>query len=149
MADPAPSKPPVGITEFLDAHHRHWCDAEFLFNDGRFANADQLYGFCAECGLKAAMVRFGMRVDERGRPEEPYSKHLPALWPLFKAFVAQQDARRHLPDFPEGNPFGNWTVHDRYRRADHATKTFVEHHRTGAQNVAEMVRRLMRDMRGD
>lgn len=149
MTDPALSRAPVGITEFLDAHHRHWRDAEFLFADARLANADQLYGFCAECGLKAVMVRFGMRIDDRGRPEKPYRIHLPELWPLFEAFVARQDARRNLPDFPEENPFRNWTVEDRYRRADHATTTFVEHHRTGARNVVQMVRSLMRDSRGE
>ncbi|MDE0002871.1 MAG: hypothetical protein OXQ29_09265 [Rhodospirillaceae bacterium] len=36
--------------DFLDAHRRHWCDAELLFNDSRWANADQMYGFSAECG---------------------------------------------------------------------------------------------------
>ena len=35
---------------FLDAHNRHWKDAELLFCRARLANADQLYGFSAECG---------------------------------------------------------------------------------------------------
>ena len=149
MTDSAPSAPPVGIADFLDAHHRHWRDAEFLFADARLANADQLYGFCAECGLKATMVRFGMRLNDRGLPEKKYREHLPGLWSLFETFVEQQDARRNLPDFPEDNPFRNWSVDDRYRRADHTTTTFVEHHRTGARRVVEMVRHLMRDLRGE
>lgn len=149
MTDSAPSAPPVAIADFLDAHHRHWSDAEFLFADARLANADQLYGFCAECGLKATMVRLGMRLDDRGRPKKKYRKHLPDLWSLFEGFVEQHDARRHLPAFPEGNPFRHWDLEDRYRRADHATKTFVERHRTGARNVVEMVRHLMGDLRGE
>ena len=47
-------------TDFLDAHKRHWADAEYLFNGSRWANADQLYGVSAECGLKRLMVAFGM-----------------------------------------------------------------------------------------
>ena len=42
-------------TDFADAHRRHWEDAELLHDHGRWANADQLYGFSAECGLKAVM----------------------------------------------------------------------------------------------
>ena len=56
--------------DFVDAHHRHWTDAELLFERDRWANADQLYGFSAECGLKAVMKTFGMPVDETGTPEE-------------------------------------------------------------------------------
>jgi hypothetical protein len=37
--------------DFLDAHYRHWQDAELLFGRGRLANADHLYGLAAECGL--------------------------------------------------------------------------------------------------
>lgn len=40
--------------DFPDAHARHWQDAERLAQAGRWANADQLYGYSAECGLKAS-----------------------------------------------------------------------------------------------
>ena len=46
----------LGVThsaDFSNAHNRHWQDAELLFCDRRWANADHLYGFSAECGLKA------------------------------------------------------------------------------------------------
>lgn len=42
-------------TDFVDAHERHWRDAELLWQHQRWANADQLYGLSAECGLKALM----------------------------------------------------------------------------------------------
>ena len=47
-------------TDFVDSHRRHWQDAELLFDQSRWANADQLYGFSAECGLKAVMKALGM-----------------------------------------------------------------------------------------
>lgn len=40
---------------FLDAHHRHWDDAELLYQAQRWANADHLFGVSAECGLKRLM----------------------------------------------------------------------------------------------
>ena len=42
--------------DFLDAHQRHWDDAEHLLQAQRWANADHLYGFAAECGLKAVVA---------------------------------------------------------------------------------------------
>ena len=46
--------------DFKDAHSRHWVDAELLFGKSRWANADHLYGFSVECGLKAVMAKLGM-----------------------------------------------------------------------------------------
>ena len=70
--------------DFVDAHRRHWEDGELLFLNDRWASADQMYGFCAECGLKAIMMRSGMEVDERGGPEEEqYRKHVQDLWSVF------------------------------------------------------------------
>jgi len=74
--------------DFVDAHRRHWQDAELLFDQSRWANADQLYGFSAECGLKAMMQALGMSVDAGGRPtDEKHRKHVQDLWPIFKSFV--------------------------------------------------------------
>ena len=44
---------------------RHWLDAEQLFHltPPRLANADQLYGLSAECGLKALMHKWGMELN--------------------------------------------------------------------------------------
>lgn len=49
--------------DFLDAHERHWGDAERLFQAQRWANADHLYGMAAECGMKRLMLAFGMPYD--------------------------------------------------------------------------------------
>jgi hypothetical protein len=51
--------------DFLDAHERHWQDAELLLTNQRLANADHLYGMSAECGLKRLMLAFGMTYDFR------------------------------------------------------------------------------------
>jgi len=56
--------------DFYDAHERHWVDAELLRDKERWANADHLYGFAAECGLKRLMLAFGMTLDASGKPSE-------------------------------------------------------------------------------
>ncbi|WHF34964.1 hypothetical protein [Aeromonas salmonicida] len=48
--------------DFLDAHARHWDDAESLLQAQRWANADHLYGMAAECGLKQLMRVFMYRI---------------------------------------------------------------------------------------
>ncbi len=54
--------------DFVDSHRQHWTDAELLYRNDRWLNADQLYGLCAECGLKAIMRRSGMLVGRLGIP---------------------------------------------------------------------------------
>lgn len=72
---------------FLDAHKRHWNDAERLFAAACYANADQLYGMAAECGLKQLMVQFGMAVDSAtGSPTEAVDKT--GGKPYFRAVTA-------------------------------------------------------------
>lgn len=134
--------PSARTADFPAAQHRHWSDAEFLFAVGRLANAHQLYGYCAECGLKAVMVHFGLSVDEEGHPEPQYRKHLPALWTLFEAFLDSRDAGLRLPGLPEPNPFEDWTVSARYSRGDHATPDSVRRHRTAAREIAKMIEPL-------
>ena len=49
-------------------HRRHWEARRALVRGEALANADQLYGFSAECGLKAVMVKNGMPIDDLGVP---------------------------------------------------------------------------------
>jgi hypothetical protein len=54
------------MTDFYNAYTRHIEDAEFLFSASHLGNADQIYGYAAECGLKCLMLHFGMPVDITG-----------------------------------------------------------------------------------
>ena len=60
----------IHSADYTDAHRRHWSDAQLLFRHARWANADQLYGFSAECGLRAVMRALGMPVETTGMPEK-------------------------------------------------------------------------------
>ena len=118
--------------DFADAHLRHWTDAELLFENERWANADQLYGFSAECGLKAV-------IEEQGGPiTGEYKKHIHELWPRFVDFM---DKNGELwSEFPDGEPFGDWSHHDRYVRQDLFRPGDVERYRDAAERIFRMIK---------
>ena len=132
--------------DYNDAHCRHWQDAELLRVHRRWANADQLYGFSAECGLKAVMQALGMPVDDTGRPQaDEHRKHVQALWPVFLSFAVENDGAHFATLLPVTNPFGDWSHHDRYAASRHFGSDRVEVHREAALRVCEMVTRATRD----
>ena len=126
-------------SDFADAHERHWQDAELLFEHHRWANADQLYGMSAECGLKAVMQELGMPLDDTGRPEREYRKHVNELWLVFQDFASGRDGARYLKMLPSGNPFANWAIDDRYGKSDDFRPTEVVPHREATEQIARMV----------
>ena len=132
--------------DFVDAHRRHWEDAELLFGQSHLANADQLYGFSAECGLKAVMKALGMPVDRMGVPKSSqYKKHVQDLWNIFTTFVQGRGGARYIPMLPSGSPFQDWSHHDRYAHRNHFTRGQVEPHRAAAAKIEAMVQRAHRD----
>ena len=126
-------------TDFADAHSRHWQDAELLFEHHRWANADQLYGLSAECGLKAVMQELGMPVDDTGRPEGEYRKHVNKLWPVFQDFANRRGGARYLNMLPSDNPFANWAIDHRYGKSDDFHPADVVPHRAATEQIARMV----------
>ena len=128
--------PPV---DFAAAHQRHWSDAELLFDHERLGNADHLYGFSAECGLKAVMRALGMPMDRRGKPPQRYRKHIHELWPVFEEFAARHEGRRYLDELPAESPFSDWSHHDRYAHTGYMGSEEVRRHRVAARRIRRMV----------
>lgn len=135
--------------DYSDAHERHWDDAELLRTSGRWANADQLYGLSAECGLKAAMKSLGMAVDSAtGAPtEKKHWKHVERLWPQFTGFAKSRGGSRYLALLPSGTPFTDWSIDDRYANRSHFEEANVNPHRQAALAIRGMVQKLRRDGR--
>ena len=132
--------------DYDDARRRHWDDAEFLFANGRYANADHLYGISAECALKAVMQRLGMPVDA-----QRYRRHLPALWRLFLDSVAGRPGASRLEAllseaFRERTAFFDWRIADRYARAKCFRRGNVELHRVETQRIRVMYDQERLDM---
>ena len=132
-------------TDFINSYRRHLEDAELLYDSERWANADQLYGFSAECGLKAVMLSLGMDVDSTGVPDRQYKEHVNKLWPIFENFVKGHNGNRYLRQLPCNEPFANWSHHDRYAHGCHFDRVTVDPHRNAAQEIDQMVGSIAQD----
>jgi len=119
-----------------DAHRRHWEDAELLLAQGRLANADHLYGFSAECGLKAVGQSLGMPLRK---------KHVQELWPICAAYFQGKLGRRYLQLLPAGTPFTDWHHNNRYAHRGHVTGANVSPHHQAARAIRTMVQSMAQD----
>ena len=128
--------------DFHDAHLRHWQDAELLFEHQRWANADQLYGLSAECGLKAVMVDLGMPVGRHGVPtQREHRQHVDALWAEFISFASGRGGVPYVQMLPTANPFAAWSIDNRYAHGRHFSKAAVDPHRAAARTARQMAER--------
>ena len=134
--------------DYVDAHRRHWADAELLFGCERWPNADQLYGYSAECGLKAVMRSLGMEVKRHGVPAlKAHRSHVQDIWKVFESFVADRRGEQYLRLLPKGEPFADWSHHDRYAHGRHFDRAGAERHRAAAREIRGMVQGLAEDRR--
>ena len=119
-----------------------------MFEEGRWANADQLYGFSAECGLKAVMQFLGMHVDQIGKPvDREHQEHIPRIWQAFADFATGRGGQRYLRLLPGGEPFADWSHHDRYAHRRHFNQERAHRHGEAARAVRAMVQILAGDRR--
>ena len=132
--------------DFLDAHQRHWDDAERLFNAQRWANADHLYGLAAECGLKRLMLAFGMPFDANkdepaNRNDRVHANHIWARLESYRNGYAQ--STEYL--LPTKNPFDDWHVSDRYAHQASFDETRAQAHLAGATIVYDLIKQAQRE----
>ncbi len=129
--------------DFLDAHARHWDDAEILLQAQRWANADHLYGIAAECGLKKLMLVFGMPYDTvKDRPSDRMDQvHANGVWTRFQSY----SNGRTSYVLPAHDPFSNWDVSDRYAKQSNFDLTRATGHQAGAQLVCDLIKQAERE----
>lgn len=132
--------------DFLDAHERHWEDAERLFQAQRWANADHLYGMAAECGLKRLMLAFGMKFDAaRNCPANASDRrHADGIWARYESYRCGHHLGAGFV-FPNTNPFDDWHVSQRYAHRHHFDQVRAQAHRSGAQTVRELVKKAQKE----
>lgn len=132
--------------DFLDAHERHWDDAERLFQAQRWANADHLYGMAVECGLKRLMLAFGMPYDTaQNRPDkEKDRKHANAIWARFESYRCGHHRGTGYV-LAGANPFDDWDVSQRYAHQSNFDQARVESHQAGAQAVCCLIKKAQRE----
>lgn len=125
--------------DFYDAHERHYDDAEFLYAEKRWANADHLFGVAAECGLKALTEKFkggALQRAERLHINEP-SKPANA-WDIFESYRSGHSLSAKF-SMPPDNPFLDWDVSQRYASRTNFNQAVVDPHREGADLVMNLV----------
>lgn len=110
-------------TSYPESAKRHLRDAEFLCDShdvARLPNASQLFGFSAECALKAVLIGLGVPTNPAhgGVAKRKEFGHLPGLWQQFSAYAGGQLGGKYLaalqPAAGTVAPFANWSVDDRY-----------------------------------
>lgn len=128
-------------TDFLDAHLRHVKDAEILLNLSHVANADQLFGFAAECGLKKLMAVFGMTLDADGSPADRADwVHAEKVWTRFESYRSSHASGSGYV-LSSNNPFGDWHARQRYAHSNVITLPATQLHRTAALEVSALIKK--------
>lgn len=124
-------------TDYRDAAERHWEDADYLSAGNRHANADHLFGFSAECALKAVMQGLGMSLRLDGTPmDRRHRVHINQLWNEFIGFAQGRTGARYTADIDATfNPFDDWDVGQRYCHRADITEAMVEKHRSGTEKT--------------
>lgn len=127
-------------TDFFNAFDRHFDDAELLFNHQRLANASQLYGLAAECGLKALMTKFGMPLSGSSPKDKKDRVHANGLWQRYQSYQSG-----HILGADYGlttqNPFSTWSIHQRYWKNSCITEQALNTHQQGAKQVAGLIKK--------
>lgn len=115
--------------DFSASTQRHYQDARLLEDNSRLANAGQLYGFCAECGIKALLISLGYPTVADGspighrehgmqNPRIPYIRvHIDKLTEIKNELVTYASGRsgaKYLALIPNIGSFVDWSVDHRY-----------------------------------
>jgi len=136
------------MTKAVDFRHaaiRHFRDGELLITNGRNANAGQLYGFTAECGIKWLLIRNGYPSDpETGELVEKkkiFRSHIHELVQHINAlntFLEGRGATEYLAMIPNIGSFSDWKTDHRYY-IDSALPTSMTNWRQAAHEIMQMI----------
>jgi hypothetical protein len=126
-------------TDYQKAARRHYDDAELLYDNSRWANADQLYGIAVECILKAIMVGLGAPVNSATGDLTKHKKHLPQIWREFDSFAKGRSGAKYAGLLPSTKPFDNWAIEQRYSDGSVFDKAWVELHFKGTIQVFKIL----------
>ena len=132
--------------DFIDSNSRHYDDANHLFSKNRFANADQLYGFSVECGLKSLMIAFGMPFDQNYQmPQNKIDRvHADGVWDRYESYrSAHLSGANYILN--NVNPFNNWKVSQRYENQSSYNVATVTPHKDAAEQVCKLVKKAQLD----
>jgi hypothetical protein len=126
------------VTNYSDAAARHWNDGKYLHDAARNDNADQLFGFAAECALKSAIVGMSASKDP-GEVQKGYRHHIDELW----GRAPVQQLSKNFPGLAsllkQPNPFVDWSVDQRYFASGTVNSEQINIHRSMTQRLFSAV----------
>jgi hypothetical protein len=131
-------------TDFRDASERHFEDGLLLEAQGRLANADHVFGFSAECSLKAVMLGIG-HPQARGGWPDGYRDHVNDLWTGFQSWAHGLLDAKYAAHVPPTNPFSSWNVNQRYWDRRNFTAVQVASHKGASHGCRKLLRELVLD----
>lgn len=127
-------------TDFTNAFTRHFNDAQLLLEKQRFANASQLYGLAAECGLKALMIKFGMPLRGESPQKQQDRVHADGVWQRYQSYQGGSLLGATYV-LTTSNPFSAWSIHQRYWKNSCVTEQDAQSHQQGAKDVETLVKK--------
>lgn len=124
------------------AARRHQQDAQTLLGatPPAYANADQLYGYCADSVLN---IIADVANEASGRPFAATDKvHVNARWAELASFRQTAKLTEHLKSLPRSNPFADWHVSQRYGCDHKISKDAVTAHQKAAAKLLSVLESL-------
>jgi hypothetical protein len=121
--------------DFAGAAIRHFRDGQLLEEKRRVSNADQLFGFAAECAIKSALVGLP-GCSDNGTLAKKYIVHIDKLWGL----VQLQSIQKRYPKLVvvlKGlqQPFADWSTVQRYGSDNMIAEESLKSHHNAAVRV--------------
>lgn len=128
---------------FHSAARRHYDDAELLLENTREANAGHLYGFVAECGIKALLVASGLPSDPAGDipQNNQFRRHADQLANdvnSIQLFVQNRSGAKYSAQVSQIVAFSDWSTNHRYYD-DSALPSSTAKWRSAAHQVMMML----------
>ncbi|TAL50543.1 MAG: hypothetical protein EPN89_04770 [Methylovulum sp.] len=123
---------------------------ELLYQNSRWANADQLYGLSAECVLKRIIVGLEPSCVDQATGDftnRDHKKHFEQslskdLWNHFSINFSGRLARHALPNI---NGFSDWDIFQRYAHERHFDQQRADSHRTATMALQNLLQELFTD----
>jgi len=137
-SNPRVNQPGAGAAipdDYAGAAARHYGDGVLLHERRRFSNADQLFGFAAECAIKSALVTLP-GCAPAGALSSGYREHIDVLWgrvqvqSIQRRFGPLAGLLKRLPP-----PFADWSTSQRYWREQTVSETAVQSHKKAAARL--------------
>lgn len=141
---------------YAESARRHFHDAGVLRSGGCTANAGQLFGIAAECGIKAVLVASKVSIDMEGsidRLPGVRGMGFRAHWPQLGQMLT--DLAGYIPDsrmasgylslMPNLAHFNNWLIDHRYWRDAALPLTSVDDWKSAATEVMAALDRAQED----